>query len=76
MKKRKKRANWNQARTMDVDAWRDRQVHKRLTEHLERQEREFVQAHGRDTDAQLIAYVRRKAAELGRMPHPLELPKM
>ncbi len=74
MSNKSKRINWNQARNMDVDAWRDRQIHKRLAAYLDRQEQNFIEAHGEDTDAELIAYVRRKAGELHRMPHPLELP--
>ena len=58
---------------MDVDAWRDRQIRKRLAACLERQEQDFIKAHGGDTDAELIAYVHRKAREFRRMPHPLEL---
>lgn len=74
MSNKPKRINWNQARNMDVDAWRDRQISKRLDAYLERQEQDFIKEHGGDTDAELIAYVRRKAGELHRMPHPLELP--
>ena len=74
MSKKPKRINLNHAGNMDVDAWRDRQIRKRLAAFLERQEQDFIKAHGEETDAELIAYVRRKAGELRRMPHPLELP--
>ena len=74
MSNKSKRINWNQARNMDVDAWRDRQIHKRLAACLAQQEQDFILAHGGDTDAELIAYIRRMAGELRRMPHPLELP--
>ena len=71
---RKKRINWNQARNMDVDAWRERQIQKRLTAYLEQREQEFIRDHAGDTDDQLTVCVQMKARELGRMPHPLELP--
>ena len=74
MSNKPKRINLNQARNMDVDAWRDRQIRKRLAAYLERQEQDFIKAHGGDTDAELIAYVHRKAREFHRLPHPLELP--
>ncbi len=68
-----KKPNLNHARTMDIDAWRDRQISKRLKAHLASQTNEFSERHGADTDEQLREYVRRKAAALRRMPHPLEL---
>ena len=71
---RKKRINWNQARNMDVDAWRERQIQKRLTAYLEQREQEFIRDHAGDTDDRLTVCVQMKARELGRMPHPLELP--
>lgn len=73
MSNKPKRINLNQARNMDVDAWRERQIHKRLTAYLEQQEQDFIKVHGGDTDAELIAFVHRKAREFHRMPHPMEL---
>ena len=70
---RRKHINWNKARNMDVDAWRERQIHLRLTAYLEQRERDFRRDHAGDTDDQLIACVQEKGRELGRMPHPLEL---
>ena len=69
----RKRINWNQARTMDVDAWRARQVQKRLAAYLEEREQNFLRDHAGDTDEELIACVQQRARELRRMPHPLEL---
>ncbi len=74
MGNRKKRVNLNPSHNMDVDAWRERQIAKRLKMHQEQQEQEFLREHGGDTDAELREYVRRNAAEFGRMPHPLEIP--
>lgn len=71
---REKLSNMNQAGNMDVDAWRSRQISKRLKARLAAQTRDFIERHGSDTDEQLREYVRRKAALLRRMPHPLELP--
>jgi len=70
----KKRSNLNPAKTMDVNAWRARQFHKRFTAYLDQREQEFLREHGKDSDEELIAYVRRKADEFHRMPHHLELP--
>ena len=69
-----KKQNMNRAGNMDIDAWRDRQIHKRTEQLIEERDREFRKAHASDTDAELREYVRRKARELHRMPHPLELP--
>ncbi len=69
----KKRTNWNRARNMDVDAWWERQVQKRLEETLAQREQAFIREHGADTVQELQLLVLRKARELGRMPHPLEL---
>ena len=69
-----KRPNLNHARNMDIDAWRSRQISKRVKARLTAQTQEFVARHGGDTDEQLREYVRRRAAILRRMPHPLELP--
>ena len=66
--------NMNFAGNMNVDAWRSRQITKRLEARLSAQTQEFIRQHGSDTDEQLRAYVRRKATLLRRMPHPLELP--
>lgn len=68
-----KRRNLNCARNVDVDAWRERQISKRLRARLEQRELDFIREHGGDTDAELLAYVSRRARELKRMPHPLEL---
>lgn len=73
MSNKPKRINLNHAGNMDVDAWRERQIHKRLTAYLEQQEQDFIKVHGGDTDAELIAFVHRKAREFHRMPHPMEL---
>ena len=69
-----KKPNMNRARNMNVDAWREREIHKRLQARLMEQTRAFISEHGTDTDEELRAYVRRAAAKKGRMPHPLELP--
>ena len=69
-----RKQNLNYARNMDIDNWRDRQVCMRLTAKLEQQEREFILAHGKDTNEELKAHVLKKARQLGRMPDPLELP--
>jgi len=68
-----KKPNLNHARTMDIDAWRERQVTKRLKTRLTAQTQEFMDRHGGDTDEQLREYVRRRAVALRRMPHPLEI---
>ena len=68
-----KRPNLNHARTMDIDAWRSRQITKRLKARLTAQTQEFMDRHGGDTDDQLREYVRRRAEVLRRMPHPLEI---
>ena len=64
----------NYAGNMNVDAWRNRQISKRLKARLDAQTQEFIRQHGDDTDEQLRELVRRKAILLHRMPHPLELP--
>jgi len=58
---------------MDVDAWRERQINKRTQRYIEERDRAFQMAHATDTDAELREHVRKKARELHRMPHPLEL---
>lgn len=72
-KKKRKHINWNEARNMDVDAWRDRQIHKKLAEYLAQRERDFIRKHGEDTAEELLEYVSSIARELHRMPHPMEL---
>ena len=71
---RKKKKNLNYARNMDVDVWRENKVRKRVQMRLDESNRAFVREHGRDSDEQLIAFIRKQALSLGRMPHPLELP--
>lgn len=58
---------------MDIDAWRERQISKRLKAYLQERDRAFEEAHAGDTDAELREYVRRQAEALRRMPHPMEL---
>ena len=72
--RKEKKQNLNWARNMDIDAWRERQITKRLKEHLAESNRRFEQEHADDTDEELRELVRRKAAAKGRMLHPLELP--
>ena len=71
--KKQHQINWNHAQNMDVDAWRTRQIHKHLMLYLERREQAFIREHGEDTDEELVELVRKKASELHRMPHPMEL---
>ena len=68
-----KKPNMNRARNMDIDAWRERQINKRTHQLIQEENRAFIQAHGNDSDAELLERIRRRAAELRRMPHPLEL---
>jgi len=68
-----KKPNLNHARTMDIDAWRDRQITKRLKARLAAQTKDFAERHSADSDEQLREYVRRRAKALRRMPHPLEI---
>lgn len=74
MENRKKRINWDPSRNVDIDAWRERQIAKRLKMRLEQRDQVFLQEHSEDTDEELREYVRRNAASFGRMPHPLEIP--
>lgn len=69
----KQKPNMNRAGNMDIDAWRTKQIAKRLQTRLAENERRFAAVHARDTDEELHAFVRRLAEEMGRMPHPLEL---
>ena len=69
-----KKPNMNRAGNMDIDAWRDRQINKRVRERLSAQTQEFIRQHGGESDEQLREYVRRSALRLRRMPHPMELP--
>ncbi len=59
---------------MDIDAWREREIGKRVKLRIAEDNREFALMHNADTDETLRGYVLRKAEKLGRMPHPLELP--
>ena len=68
-----KKQNMNRAGNMDIDAWREREISKRVKLRIDEDNQEFARKHGEDTDEALRGYVRRKAEELGRMPHPLEL---
>ena len=70
----KKKQNLNFARNMDVDVWRENKVRVRVQARLEESNETFLQAHGDDTDEELMEFVRDQASALGRMPHPLELP--
>lgn len=69
-----KKANLNHARNMDIDAWRERQVCKRLKARLASQTQDFTDRHGAKTDEQLRELVLHRARAMGRMPHPLEMP--
>ena len=69
-----KKPNMNRARNMNVDAWREREIHKRLRARLMAQTQAFISEHGSDTDEELLAYVKKAVAKKGRMPHPLEVP--
>lgn len=68
-----KKPNMNRAGNMDIDAWRSRQINKRTHQLIQEENRAFIRAHSADSDAELMEYIRRRAAELRRMPHPLEL---
>ncbi len=68
-----KKPQMNYSGNMDVGAWRERQIAKHVMRLLEERDELFRRRHGGDTDAELLEYVLRKARELGRMPHPLEL---
>ncbi len=68
-----KRQNLNHARTMDIDAWRVRQVSERTRRLMDEQDRAFREAHAADTEAELREYIRQQARVRRRMPHPLEL---
>lgn len=70
----KKKRNLNRAGNMDVDAWRRRQIAKRVKKRLEDETERYAQEYAQKNDNELAALVRRKAAALGRMPHPLEIP--
>lgn len=71
---KEKRQNLNFARNMDIDAWRQRQINKRVMLRLAESDQAFKAEHADDTDAELRELVRKKARHLGLMPHPLELP--
>ena len=70
---KKKRINWNSAHNVDLDAWRANQIHKWTHQIIVEQNSAFREAHDKDTDEELREYVRRRAAKLGFMPHPLEI---
>lgn len=70
---KKKRINWNSAHNVDLDAWRANQIHKWTHQIIVEQNSAFREAHDKDTDEELREYVRRRAAERGFMPHPLEI---
>ena len=63
MDKRRPRRNMNRAGNMDVDAWRENQIRKRVQARIDESTGEFLKE-----------YIRGHAGRLGRMPHPLELP--
>lgn len=48
-------------------------IKRMVTQALEKQEQEFVEAHGSDTDEQLLTYLRQNAARLGHTPWPKEI---
>ena len=68
-----KKPNLNYAGNMDIDAWRERQIRKRVAEHLALREQCFIREHGGESDDELRAYVLHAARRLRRMPHPMEL---
>lgn len=70
----KQKRNLNRAGNMDVDAWRRRQIAKRVKKRLEDETERYAQEYAQKNDNELAAFVRRKAAAIGRMPHPLEIP--
>ena len=70
----KQKQNLNRAGTMDVDAWRERQIFLRTDRSILERNRAFIRDHAGDTDAELLALLHREAAALGRMPQILELP--
>jgi len=69
----KKKPNMNRARNMDIDAWRERQISKRTHRMIQEENRAFMKAHASDSNEELRERIRRRAVELRRMPHPLEL---
>lgn len=73
MSRKKHRPNLNQARNMDVDAWRVRQINRRTKQLIDEQDRAFMETHAADTEEDLREYVRHQARIRWRMPHPLEL---
>ena len=68
-----KKPNMNRARNMNVDAWRERQISRRVQERIEADSRSFALEQENATEEELIEHVRRRAEELHRMPHPLEV---
>ena len=71
---KRKKPNLNRAGNMNVDAWRNQQISKRVRKRIADETNEFLQKYADATDAELIELVRSKANELNRMPHPLEMP--
>ncbi len=71
---KEKHPNMNYAGNMNVDAWRDRQISKRLKARIAAQTQEFIWQHGSETNEQLRRYVQQIAIRKQRMPHPLEVP--
>ena len=48
-------------------------IKRMITNALEKQEQEFLEAHSSDTDEQLLAYLRQNAIALGHTPWPREI---
>lgn len=69
----KKKTNWNPAHNVDLDSWRQNQIHKWTHQIIVEQNSAFRIAHEKDTDEELRDFVRKQAAQLGFMPHPLEI---
>ncbi len=72
--KRSKKKNMDRSGHVDIDAWRANQVRKRTLKYFQELSDRFAEEHGKDTDEQLIEYVRQYALSLRRMPKPLEVP--
>lgn len=48
-------------------------IKRMVTQALEKQEQEFLEAHSTDTDEQLLTYLRQSAVQLGHAPWPREI---
>ncbi|MBP3478015.1 MAG: hypothetical protein J6K03_00845 [Oscillospiraceae bacterium] len=48
-------------------------IKRMVTQALEKQEQEFLEAHSSDTDEQLLAYLRQNTIQLGHTPWPREI---